>query len=211
MDDGLHDQPNLAAQIAALTEKVDRFSGKSCCDCSQPLDGHSILFSIASGAGDAPRCLSCLAQSLHRDTVELSNHLQQHFRHRPCYTAVWNLVTGRVGRGSRLTLATSVSIDSVAEFRAPKSALSTSDVLQPSHTEMESASATVEWDAGDLACGDLLLQLRMRLRSLEPGTIVVLTARDRGAVEDIPAWCGLTGHRLLSQDHPVYRIQRKFE
>jgi len=69
----------------------------------------------------------------------------------------------------------------------------------------------VDWDAGDLACGDLLLQLRMRLRSLEPGTVVVLTARDRGAVEDIPAWCGLTGHRLLSQDHPVYRIQRKFE
>jgi tRNA 2-thiouridine synthesizing protein A len=211
MDDRLHDQSSLAAQIAALTEKVDRFSGKPCCDCSQPLDGHSVLFSIASGTGDAPRCLSCLAQSLNRDMVELSEHLQQHFRHRPCYTAAWNLVTEREGRGRRLTLATSVSTDSAVEFHAPKSTLSEADALQSAHSKVESAHATVEWDAGDLACGDLLLQLRMRLRSLEPGTIVVLTARDRGAVEDIPAWCGLTGHRLLSQDHPVYRIQRKFE
>lgn len=211
MDDRLHDQSNLAAQIAALTEKVNRFSGKPCCNCPQPLDGHAVLFSIASGTGDAPRCLSCLAQSLSRDSVELSDHLQQHFRHRPCFTAAWNLVTERECRGSRLTLATNVSSDSAAEFDAQQTEPSMSRALPSAHTTVETATATVEWDAGDLACGDLLLQLRMRLRSLEPGTVVVLIARDRGAVEDIPAWCGLTGHRLLSQAHPVYRIQRKFE
>jgi len=34
-------------------------------------------------------------------------------------------------------------------------------------------------------------------------------AHDLGAPADIPAWCRLTGHTLVSQEHPVYRIRRK--
>ena len=66
-----------------------------------------------------------------------------------------------------------------------------------------------EWDAGDMGCGELVLELRARLDGLPPGQVITLTARDPGAPIDIPAWCRMTGHTLLSQAHPVYRIQRK--
>lgn len=66
-----------------------------------------------------------------------------------------------------------------------------------------------EWDAGDMGCGELLVKLRLRLQSFEPGQILKLTVRDPGAPEDLPAWCRLTGHRLGCSDPPVYCIQRK--
>jgi tRNA 2-thiouridine synthesizing protein A len=66
-----------------------------------------------------------------------------------------------------------------------------------------------EWDAGAMGCGELVLQLRLRLGRLPPGGVFRLVAHDPGAPEDLPAWCRLTGHRLLQADHPVYLIQRK--
>jgi tRNA 2-thiouridine synthesizing protein A len=69
--------------------------------------------------------------------------------------------------------------------------------------------ADVVWDAGDLACGDLILQLRGRMEAMSPGQVLRLVARDSGAPEDLPAWCRLTGHTLLSATPPVYLIRRK--
>ncbi len=66
-----------------------------------------------------------------------------------------------------------------------------------------------EWDAGDTACGDLALELRNRVRALDPGTVLKLTALDPGAPSDIPAWCTMTGHTLVAAEHPIYWIQRK--
>ena len=71
--------------------------------------------------------------------------------------------------------------------------------------------ADAEWDAGDMGCGDLVLQLRMRVRPLRAGAVLKLTARDPGAPEDLPAWCRLTGHTLVGSAHPVYWIKRKEE
>ena len=65
------------------------------------------------------------------------------------------------------------------------------------------------WDAGDLGCGDLLLQLRLRIEGLAPGALLRLVALDAGAREDLPAWCRLTGHILVAAEHPVYLIRRK--
>ena len=67
----------------------------------------------------------------------------------------------------------------------------------------------VEWDAGDLGCGDLVLELRARMEPLAPGRVLKLTARDPGAPADIPAWCRMTGHALVSEQHPIYLIRRK--
>ena len=67
----------------------------------------------------------------------------------------------------------------------------------------------LEWDAGDLGCGELVLELRMRLSAMCPGQALRLTARDPGALQDLPAWCRMTGHTLVSQQHPVYLIRRK--
>ena len=67
----------------------------------------------------------------------------------------------------------------------------------------------VEWDAGDLGCGDLVLELRLRLDAMPPRSILKLVARDSGARADIPAWCRMTGHTLVTAQHPVYQIRRK--
>lgn len=56
-----------------------------------------------------------------------------------------------------------------------------------------------EWNAGELSCGDLVLELRRRLLEA-PGQVFKVIALDLGAPEDIPAWCGMTGHELLAQD-----------
>jgi tRNA 2-thiouridine synthesizing protein A len=66
-----------------------------------------------------------------------------------------------------------------------------------------------EWDAGDMGCGDLVLELRGRVEALGPGRVLRLTARDPGAPADIPAWCRMTGHALVSAQHPIYLIRRK--
>lgn len=68
---------------------------------------------------------------------------------------------------------------------------------------------TSSWDAGDMGCGELLMALRGRMNALQPGDVLLLTARDPGAPEEMPAWCRLTGHRLLRAEHPYYHIQRK--
>jgi tRNA 2-thiouridine synthesizing protein A len=65
------------------------------------------------------------------------------------------------------------------------------------------------WDAGDTACGDLVLELRRRLSTLRPGQVLRLVARDPGAPEDIPAWCRLTGHTLVARRPPVYDIRKE--
>jgi len=70
-------------------------------------------------------------------------------------------------------------------------------------------NADVVWDAEDLACGALLLRLRGRMEAMAPGQVLRLVAQDAGAPEDLPAWCRLTGHTLMSAEPPVYRIRRK--
>ncbi len=52
-------------------------------------------------------------------------------------------------------------------------------------------------DGGDRACGELLLVLAARSRSLAPRTRIRLLATDPAAVVDLPAWCHLTGHEYL--------------
>ena len=66
-----------------------------------------------------------------------------------------------------------------------------------------------EWDAGELGCGELVLELHLRMQALSPGQVLRLVALDPGAPADLPAWCRLTGHTLLSSEHPTYLIRRK--
>lgn len=74
---------------------------------------------------------------------------------------------------------------------------------------MANWAADETWNAGDLGCGELVIDLRQRVRKLQPGQAFHLIASDPGAIEDIPAWCRLTGHPLKQADHPNYLIQRK--
>jgi len=77
--------------------------------------------------------------------------------------------------------------------------------------EHEDRYPDAEWDAGDMGCGELVMHLRLRLKPMRPGRLFKLIARDPGAREDLPAWCRLTGHRLVYADHPVYIFARREE
>jgi tRNA 2-thiouridine synthesizing protein A len=56
-----------------------------------------------------------------------------------------------------------------------------------------------EWNAGDLGCGELVLDLRKRLRAM-PGGVIKVISLDPGAIEDLPAWCRLTRNELIHHD-----------
>ena len=87
------------------------------------------------------------------------------------------------------------------EFRTPSDQLGLpeSDIPAPSD----------EWDAGHMGCGEVIILLRLRMRKLNPGDVLKLTSLDLGAPEDLPAWCRLTGRRLLRAEHPHYWIEAK--
>ena len=72
-----------------------------------------------------------------------------------------------------------------------------------------SPDSFVRWDAGEMGCGELLIELKFRFQEMRPGSVIELIAQDPGAKEDLPAWCRLTGHRLLSADHPKYCIENR--
>lgn len=74
---------------------------------------------------------------------------------------------------------------------------------------MNENRADTVWDAGPMGCGELLMVLSSKLRQMEPGASLLVIANDPGAVEDMPAWCRLTGHMLKSAEHPEYLIVRK--
>lgn len=68
-----------------------------------------------------------------------------------------------------------------------------------------------QWDAGDLGCGELVMELMLRLRTLNSGEVLRLTAHDPGAPADIPAWCNMTGNVLCHVEpaNHLFFIQRK--
>jgi tRNA 2-thiouridine synthesizing protein A len=84
-----------------------------------------------------------------------------------------------------------------------------SDHPRPEAGSAPSPAVDAEWDAGDLGCGELVLELRMRMGAMRSGQVLRLTASDPGAPQDLPAWCRMTGHTLVSQQHPVYLIRRR--
>ncbi len=76
-------------------------------------------------------------------------------------------------------------------------------------SELDDLEVAAEFDAGDMACGELVLELRKRMKPLRAGELLRLIALDPGAPSDMPAWCRLTGHRLRGAEHPVYLIEHR--
>ena len=63
--------------------------------------------------------------------------------------------------------------------------------------EMESP---IMVDARGLQCPQPVLHARMALRTLAPGTPIVLLATDPLASVDVRAFCLRTGHRFIAED-----------
>jgi len=64
-------------------------------------------------------------------------------------------------------------------------------------------------DGGELGCGELILELRLRFEPLASGSLVLVVARDEGAPIEVPSWCRMAGHRLEQIDHPHYLIRKR--
>ena len=64
------------------------------------------------------------------------------------------------------------------------------------------------FDGGDTGCGELLLDLLLFMKKQTGDCVVKVRALDSGAPLEIPAWCRLTKHELLSSEHPIYLIKR---
>jgi len=178
---------------------VERGLGGRCSGCEREVCGHDVVMSFVLGFKDAVRCLPCLARGLGRELAAVRATLLDHIAHRDCWSAGWR-------RASELEHGTSCTTASGA-------ALAADDRSNHAPTDAPRAEAPrradAEWDAGDMGCGDLVLELRQRLTALRPGQVLKLSARDPGAPADLPAWCGLTGHALLEARHPTYWIRRK--
>jgi 5-methyltetrahydropteroyltriglutamate--homocysteine methyltransferase len=58
------------------------------------------------------------------------------------------------------------------------------------------------FDGGDLDCGSgLLLQIRRRIDPLDSGQLLEIHSTESSVAEDLPAWCRLTGNKLVSIWH----------
>ncbi|MDA8361900.1 MAG: sulfurtransferase TusA family protein [Gammaproteobacteria bacterium] len=53
-------------------------------------------------------------------------------------------------------------------------------------------------DARHLFCPLPVIRVGERVRTLAPGDVLTVSCTDRGALQDIPAWCRLEGHELLA-------------
>ena len=60
-------------------------------------------------------------------------------------------------------------------------------------------NAEVLLDAGESGCGELVMLIAARIKTLAPGAILEVHAYDLAAAVDIAAWCRMTQHSLLEQ------------
>ena len=59
----------------------------------------------------------------------------------------------------------------------------------------------IRLDTRNLLCPLPVIRAQDRAEGLPPGTLLEVVATDPGVVNDIPAWCRLSGHAIRSIDH----------
>ncbi|GIK38397.1 MAG: hypothetical protein BroJett011_22300 [Chloroflexota bacterium] len=59
--------------------------------------------------------------------------------------------------------------------------------------------ADVILDAGETGCGELIMLVFQKMKTLFPGQTLEVVAYDLAAETDISAWCRMTGNLLLEQ------------
>jgi len=173
----------------AILGRVGAHAGGACPGCGATLLGQEVVESVVLGHQDAPLCRSCLAREHGEEPAEFRTRLGEYIERVPCFRAAWTWCGARgaaagAGVPGRAAAEGGTGVEPTPAFDA-------------------------EWDAGDTGCGDLVLELRARLRALEPGQVLRLRATDPGAPADIPAWCGLTGNPLRRAAPPHYWIARR--
>lgn len=64
-------------------------------------------------------------------------------------------------------------------------------------------------DAGELGCGELIMQLKENVQPLPHGARVLVIARDIGAAPELGAWCHMTENLLARDDREFFLIVRQ--
>ena len=194
------DELTAAAVVATVEERW----GAPCARCSTDLIGHDVVMSLMLGFRDAPCCAACLAAAHGALPAPFLARAAEHVRRLACYRAGW------VHADRRLD-----ALERWPEERIPSALRAEDDETRAAPADLDALHSgalrahAAELDAGDKGCGELVLELRVRMNELAPGDVLRLVARDPGAPEDLPAWCRMTGHQLRAADHPLYWIERK--
>lgn len=185
------------ARTLRLMADVRAFAGSPCRACGRTLCGHHSVLSSLLGYRAAPRCAGCLAAEGGESVAQLGARILAWLRARDCYRTAWEYAGAREG-----------SLDPLR----PACLFAAGEVISAAPAPVRSdarAPADESYDAGDLGCGELVLELRARLAGLAPREVLLVTARDPAAPVDLPAWCGLTGHTLVAARPPEYWIRKK--
>jgi tRNA 2-thiouridine synthesizing protein A len=184
----------------AVLEAVQALAGSACRACGAALCGHAAVLSLVLGYRHQPRCAPCLGKELREEPLALAERSLQWIARRDCFRGGWLWASESEGHAGALR-PPCLFAGAPATAPAPLTIAAGAAMADDEDDE--------DWDAGALGCGDLVLKLRERLRAMPAGAVLRLRALDPGAPQDIPAWCGLTGHALLLASHPEYWIRRK--
>jgi tRNA 2-thiouridine synthesizing protein A len=57
---------------------------------------------------------------------------------------------------------------------------------------------TYTLDASNTLCPLPVIKTQDRIAQLQPGDLLEVTCTDPGALNDIPAWCRINGHNVIS-------------
>lgn len=64
----------------------------------------------------------------------------------------------------------------------------------------------IELDARRLLCPMPVIRAQDKIKTLNPGDVLQIICTDPGVTHDIPAWCRVHGHEILTieqQDHEI--------
>jgi TusA-related sulfurtransferase len=75
--------------------------------------------------------------------------------------------------------------------------------LRPTDDKEDDVTGTHRFDAGTLSCADgLAREFRRRILAIPQGDVLVVTARDPSAKEDLPPLARMMGHEVRSIETP---------
>lgn len=194
--------------------EVEARWGATCGGCSVTLIGHDVVLSMLMGLRQTPRCIACLAASVGDELEPFTRRAHSNLRRLECYGAGWRHSDRRLaalGAWPEERVPAALRLD-VTAGPAPRCTTGATEAREVERTlpDVHAApGADALFDAGDMGCGDLVLELRARLMGLAPGQVLEVRATDPGAPGDLPAWCRVTRHTLVHSEHPTYWIQRR--
>lgn len=199
----------LAEDVVAY---VDECRGGECAICAQALLGHDAVLSLMLGFADAPLCAACIGGQLGREPTAFWEEAHRNVSRLPCYRAGWayaDRLLAAAGPWPEDRIPARLQMPA-ADSDAPEDGTLDAAQEEPSDLDavLAAGPAPVRWDAGDRGCGELALELKLRLGRLASGQRLLLQSTDRGAPADIPAWCRLTGNVLVAAHPPRFLIER---